>query len=112
MNNVTLAIGGRNFTVACAEGEEAHVTGLGQLIAGKVATMGDSASQNESRMLLFAALLLADELHEQGSGRASSTPVSPPVPSQQPDGLATRLGAIAGRLENLASRLEDDSASA
>ena len=29
MSNVTLSIGGRSYTVACAEGEESHVLGLG-----------------------------------------------------------------------------------
>jgi cell division protein ZapA len=101
MSNVTLAIGGRNFTVACAEGEERHVADLGRMIAGKVAAMGDISSQSETRMLLFAALLLADELHEttlRGDTPASITAL--------PNGSAQRLEAIAERLEKLASRLE------
>ena len=64
MSNVTLTLGGRYFTVACAEGEEDHVAGLGRMIAAKIAAMGDLSGQSETRMLLFAALLLADELHE------------------------------------------------
>jgi cell division protein ZapA len=104
MSNVKLAIGGRQFTVACAEGEEDHVTGLGEMIAAKVGTMADSNGQNEARMLLFAALLLADELHE-ATVRSS--------PGETPAALAAfdhhsseRLDAIAERLENLAVRLE------
>lgn len=104
MSNVKLAIGGRQFTVACAEGEEGHVTGLGEMIAAKIETMGDLSSQSESRMLLFAALLLADELHEangrRGSAAPSQTAPQPSAPS------AGRLEAIAERLENLADRLE------
>ena len=34
MSNVTLDIAGRKFTVACAEGEEAHIAMLGQTING------------------------------------------------------------------------------
>ena len=40
MSNVTLLIGGRSYSVACAEGEEAHVEGLGQLIDGKIRDLG------------------------------------------------------------------------
>jgi cell division protein ZapA len=97
MSNVNLAIGGRNFTVACAAGEEAHVSGLGEMINAKIVSMGDFSSQSESRMLLFAALLLADEVHDAAARRAAQA---------IPDGTAERLGAIAEKLENLATRLE------
>jgi cell division protein ZapA len=100
MSNVKLEIGGRQFTVACAEGEEDHVTDLGAMIAAKIDGMGDISSQSETRMLLFAALLLADELHDATS-RSGASPA--PIP---PNGTAQKLEAIAERLENLASRLE------
>ena len=100
MSNVTLTICGRDYTVACAEGEEAHVTGLGRLIDSKLGAMGNMAGQSESRQLLFAALLLADELHEGGPARAAA------VPSAAADDYADRLEAIATRLETCASHLE------
>ena len=100
MSNVTLTICGRDYTVACAEGEEAHVTGLGRLIDSKLGAMGNMAGQSESRQLLFAALLLADELHEGGPARAAA------VPSATTDDYADRLEAIAARLETCASHLE------
>lgn len=98
MSNVTLHIGGRSYTVACAEGEEGHVSGLGEMINAKVLAMG--GGHNETRQLLFAALLLADELHEARSrgGAAATAP--------QLDLHADALEAIAARLENCASALE------
>ncbi|MBW8752684.1 MAG: cell division protein ZapA [Sphingomonadales bacterium] len=104
MSNVKLAIGGRDFTVACAEGEEDHVIGLGEMIASKITAMGDLSSQSETRMLLFAALLLADELHD-ATMRSGSHQGAAAIPAL-PNGSAKRLDAIAERLENLASRLE------
>ena len=109
MSNVRLEIGGRQFTVACAEGEEEHVTGLGEMIAAKIATMGDLSGQSESRMLLFAALLLADELHEATARAQAAPPPSALAPVLAPvlaNGSAERLVTIAERLENLATRLE------
>jgi cell division protein ZapA len=109
MSNVSLTIGGRAFTVACAAGEEAHVTGLGRMIESKVATMGDAATQGEARMMLYAALLLADELHEaRNPGGAATAPPPPPVP----DDLADRLDALGERLEKLAGRLEGERSNA
>ena len=103
MSNVTLSIGGRSYTVACAEGEERHVLGLGKLINNKLASMGDMAGQSETRMLLFASLLLADELHEASNGGTSAAngAASPAAFEQTP-----QLDALATRLENLAARLE------
>jgi cell division protein ZapA len=102
MSNVTLLIGGRSYTVACAEGEENHVLGLGALIDSKLKAMGDMSGQAETRMLLFAALLLADELHETGGGKAAVVP----SPAQIAPAMALRLNELATSLENLASRLE------
>ncbi|KHK91366.1 cell division protein ZapA [Novosphingobium malaysiense] len=95
MSNVTLSIGGRSFLVACADGEEAHVSKLGQLIDDKVAAAG-MAGQTETRMLLYASLLLADEVHEL------QTDSGPALPADVKD----RLGRIAERIENLADLLE------
>lgn len=108
MSNVTLSIGGRNFTVACASGEEDHIADLGRSIDTKLASMGDMSGQNESRMLLFAALLLADELHEARSGGSQPLPAAPAEPAQPalPPRAAEQLEAIALRLENLATALE------
>ena len=98
MSNVTLSIGGRAFTLACEDGEEAHVSRLGQLIDAKVAAAG-ATTHSEARMLLFASLLLADEVHEL-QGRA-----------QIPADIGERLARIAGRIENLADLLESASPS-
>ena len=100
MSNVTLLIGGRSYTVACAEGEESHVLGLGGMIDGKLASMGDMSGQAETRMLLFASLLLADELHEANGTKPA------PSPASIAPAMALRLDELATRLENLAERLE------
>lgn len=98
MSNVTLDIAGRKFTVACAEGEEAHISMLGRAINGKLLDMPNIASQSEARALLYAALLLADENHElkQGSG-------APAKPSPE---IADKLETLAEQLERVASQLE------
>ncbi|MDG2002984.1 MAG: cell division protein ZapA [Novosphingobium sp.] len=99
MSNVTLTIGGRTFTVATAKGEEAHIAGLGRMIDAKLSAMGEQAALSESRMLLFAALLLADELHEaQTSGGGGEATLD--------DEAGRRLEQVATTLENLAQRLE------
>ena len=107
MSNVTLSIGGRTFTVSCADGEEDHVAELGSLIDHKVAALGQTAGQNEVRMLLYAALVLADELKEARLTLASQAAATPETPD-----LAERLERIAINIENIAERLETEAGDA
>lgn len=99
MSNVTLDIAGRKFTVACAEGEEAHIMMLGRTIDGKLQDMPQIANQSEARALLFAALLLADENHEIRNGGGA--------PANAGGEVAESLEALAERLEGLAAQLEE-----
>ena len=98
MSNLNLQIGGRTYAVACAEGEEAHVSALGQMIADKVDGIG--AGHSEARHLLFAALILADELHEARQRGGA------PVSAMTDDRQAELLEAVAERLEKVATALE------
>lgn len=119
MSNVTLQIGGRSYTVACAAGEEEHISGLGKVIDQKLQALGHAAGQNESRTLLFASLLLADEVHEARSRNPSPVlpfpPAEPPLseaaPAEDPqiaEQRAQKLEEIAARLEKCAEALEQD----
>ncbi len=105
MSDVTLTIGGRSYTVACAAGEEAHIAELGRMIDDKLGTLPRGSGKNDSRSLLFATLLLADELHElrtSGIGQLQAATARSPGVVMSPDGLE----ALADRLEALADAFE------
>jgi cell division protein ZapA len=59
----------------------------------------------EARQLLFASLLLADELKEQRAGNAPAT-------AEVDASVADALERLADRIESLAARLESEAASA
>ncbi len=101
MSDLTLSIGGRNYTVSCADGQESHVEHLASMIDGKLGTMGKNLSSNDAKNLLFAALLLADELEE--TRKVASHPNTPGFDT---DRLASQLDRFALALENAASTLE------
>lgn len=107
MSNVTLTIGGRPYTVSAPDGEESHIEMLGRMVAERVANGGGGAGQSETRMLLFAALMLADELHElhrRMPAPQDETPVSPALPSAE---VLSRIETLAARVEKLAAHLEE-----
>ncbi len=101
MSTVTLTIGPKTYTIACAAGEEAHISALGAIIAEKYAQLGAARAPLEAQNLLFAALFLADELAEVRKGNAP-TPAPAPAPDQQ--AIEALRAAIA--------QLEDDLAAA
>jgi len=103
MSNVTVEICQRRYTIACAEGEESHIEMLTRIIDGKLAALPNMASQSEARTLLFASLLLADELYEAQAKGANA-------PAPEPD-VAEPLEKMAERLESLATQLEAAGAS-
>jgi len=104
MSNVQLVIGGRSFTVACAAGEEKHVADLGRMIDAKVIESG-AIAQNETRMLLFAALMLADEVHEARAEMARTADHQTQVETADAE-LQARIVTISRRLEAIADDLD------
>jgi cell division protein ZapA len=105
VSNVTLIIAGRDYPIACADGEEEHVANLGRAIDEKLHAMGASTGQSEARTLLFAALLLADENFELAN-RKPGTASPKPAPDLA-DEIAPLLESLAERLESCAKALED-----
>ncbi|MDZ7587800.1 MAG: cell division protein ZapA [Parasphingorhabdus sp.] len=103
MAEVALVIGGRNFSVNCQDGEEAHISKLAIMIDQRAKQAGNPAALTENRMLLFAALMLADDLHGVGQGEA---PQAAATQNSASDMSLTALENLAERVEQFAERLE------
>ena len=103
MANIDVEVGGRRYNVACRDGEEEHLRGLAAAVDRRandaVQALG---SLTETRQLLFAALLIADDLKEVRAGAGIPEPQPlPPDPA-----VAQALEKLAARMESLADRLE------
>ena len=75
MSQVTFNVGDKNYTIACAEGEETQVVKLAAMVDQKLKALGDNVSASPAQNMLFAALLLADELKEAGGAEEPAKPV-------------------------------------
>ncbi|MDZ7906010.1 MAG: cell division protein ZapA [Cypionkella sp.] len=117
MSDLEITIGGRNFTVACQPGEEQFLMSAAAMLDAEaqplVAQMGRLP---ESRMLLMAALMLADktaayedELRQLRAGVAASPASAAQVETVQviPPHVPEALAEIAARAEALAAQIED-----
>lgn len=98
MSTVTLSIGPKSYTVACADGQEAHIRALGAMIAEKYAQLGQARAPLEAQNLVFAALFLADELAEARKRSTEVAESAAPAPESDPAELDAARETIA-RLE-------------
>ena len=113
---VNIMISGRAYTVACDDGEEEHVRELGALVDAKAREVQETVGQvGDQRLLLMAALLMADEVFEGRNRQAAlslepSPPVSQPAADSGARGEAERVAAQAlelavGRAEAVLAHL-------
>ena len=62
MPEVEIEVGGRRFEVACQPGEEDYLISAATALDKEVSSIGDQLGRlSESRMLLLAGLMLADQ---------------------------------------------------
>jgi cell division protein ZapA len=113
MPQLTIRINGYPYTVGCEDGEEAHLQAMVEQVEQRIDKIKQAGGQSgEARLLAMAALLMADELFEQGKeldaqrkaaakGAASEATTAGSDPK-----LGRRLGKLAKRAEDIAADLE------
>lgn len=105
MGQISLRVGERTHMMSCRDGEEEHLLRLAAMIDRKCNEATTALGvMPEPRLLLTAALLIADELAELKNG------VAAPAPDE--DGETRRLEGIAGRIEAICAALEERTANA
>ena len=106
MGQVTVPVNGRSYTVSCDDGQEGRIRRLAQYVDAKVGEFVGTVGQvGEARLLLLAALVIADELAdanealrlEQSGAHAAEAGANTAASSV--NGLAQRVETIAARLE-------------
>lgn len=106
MADVRLSIAGREYIVTCKNGEEERLNALGNLVDTKAREAGGSTGGlNESRQLLFASLLLADQIYDAQPHTALAA--TPQNSAGGDDESAEILERLADRLEKLVQALEE-----
>jgi cell division protein ZapA len=104
--NIDIEVAGRRYNVACREGDEEHL----RAVAAEVDRRARDAAEalgglTETRQLLFAALLIADDIKDirAGAGIPDPQPLPPdPAVAQALERLAARVEALAESLERIA----------
>ena len=105
MAEIDIIIAGRPYRVACRDGEEETLRSAARLVDSKSReALSGLGTLSEARQLLFAGLLLADQLIDKSPEAAAAAGPDPE--------LAERAERIAKRLESLADSLESNAPNA
>ena len=111
MANIEIEVAARKYMVACRDGEEAHLRSVAELVNRRARDAAEAlGSLSETRQLLFAALLLADDLKEARSGANGGANGAAAAPASTDPALADALEQLAERVEALADHLEQGAA--
>ena len=108
MGQVSVSINNHRYTLACRDGEEDRLLGLAKLLDNKVRTLTARLGQvGENKLMLMAALLIADEFEETRGELQDIHDGKIAVNESETAGkLAQMLEGMAASIEVLADDLE------
>lgn len=105
MAQLTVKINGYAYTIGCVDGQEQHLQAMAEQVESRVSKIKALGSQSgESRLLVQAALLMADELHDLALELAALRRNRHAMANDAV--LNERLSILANRAEEIAATLE------
>ena len=116
MGQVNVQVNGRNYSVACNDGEEAHLEKLAAMVDKQVTDLvGEVGQIGDTRLLLMSNLLIADQLEDLSQGNGGNSDTSSRIAELEAqlkeaearvETAETDLIAAAEKLEAVAEKLE------
>ena len=108
MPQVSVQISGRNYQIACDDGQEAHLARLGNYVDNRVRELVAAVGQvGDARLLVMVSLLLADELSDAYAElKIASANDRVAARLDREESLSSALESVAARIEMIAETLE------
>jgi cell division protein ZapA len=110
---VEVTVNGRDYQLACDDGEEEHLANLAAYFNRRVAELTGSIGQvGETRLMLMAGLLVADDLSnamdqlDEVEGTGAENGAGPAEGKAGIERACTEIDELATQVESLAARLE------
>lgn len=114
MAEVALLINGKEYSLACDEGQEQRILDLGHYIDEKARELGAGGGMSDNHRLMLTSLMLADELFEtkdrldvekKGAQGVDIAGKDEGVSVEETAALADAINQMAIRIEGLSVRL-------
>jgi cell division protein ZapA len=117
MGQVSVSINNRQYRMACEDGQEEHLTRLAQDLDRRIAKLrSDFGEIGDMRLTVMAALIVGDELSEQGqrlrraedelAAQQDARMVASDRSKATESAIAAAFNAAAERIERLAKSLD------
>jgi cell division protein ZapA len=111
MAHLNVTINGRNYAIACEDGQQEHLGRLADYVKARVDELVDSVGQiGDARLLLMASLLVSDELSDAYSdleaARAALEEAKQSAAAAEAEGTTILIEQMAERIEAIAEQLE------
>jgi cell division protein ZapA len=79
MAEVDVTVAGRTYRLGCEDGQERHLAALAAAVDAEArAVAAQTGTLNEGKLLLMAALMMADRLAEATAAQARAAAAPPP----------------------------------
>ena len=106
MAQVNITINNRKYPVACDDGQEAHLTRLGNYVDKRLNELIAAVGQvGEARLLVMVSLLLTDELSDLYSEKEQNSGSATPS-ARDGEEACEAIEKLAERIENIAASFE------
>lgn len=108
MSEVTITINKRDYAVACEDGQEPHLRRLAKMLESKVEELVGAMGQvGDTRLLVMAGLLLADDINDANRKLAQSvSKPSPPPAAALSDTELAAMSKLANEIRQAASHID------
>lgn len=95
MATVDVTVGGRQYQLACEDGQEAHLASVAAMVDAEARALAKQIGvMGEARLLLMAALMIADKLKDAEAAGAAQPNLSAAGDAAALEGAVSRLSRL------------------
>ena len=108
MAEISITINGRNYGIACDDGQEKRVQELARYVDARLREIARAgAASNESHLLVLTAIILADEIADMKSmGSVPQQPVGVKMSDDEEEAIVSAIDLLAARIDQIAGNLQ------
>lgn len=102
MATVDVTVGGRQYQLACEDGQERHLASLAAMVDAEARGLASQIGVvGEARLLLMAALMIADRLRD---AEEQGAPPPDPAAAENAEALRQAVARLEGLIDAHAAR--------
>lgn len=110
MAEISITINGRNYGIACDDGQEKRVQELARFVDGRLKEIARAgAATNESHLLVLTSIILADEIADmkaQGVPMSAQAPVGVAISEEEEVAIVSAIDLLAARIDQIAANIQ------